>query len=453
MSRVIRPQAGPQTEFLSSSADLVIYGGARGGGKTFAALLEPLRSIHIPGFNAVIFRRTYPQITNAGGLWDKSTEIYPALGGKPSLAKLQWDFPSGATIAFRHLKLEEHKFDWMGLQVCLEEWEELTHFTKSQFLFLLGSNRSTCGVRPYIRCTCNPDADSWVKELVSPFLAEDGYVDLEQVGTIKHFIVEDEEFKFVDADYRDSLGLPPKSLTYINADVWNNQILLEKDPGYLQNLMAQSSVDRARFLGIKGRGGNWLIRAEAGKVFRSDWFNAADGVPTYGEVVRFWDFAATEAQQKGDDPDWTAGVKMLLLDERSYILDVVRSRGTPAEVDKLIINTARRDGAGVPVRWFRDPGQAGIYQTAQLRAKLKGFDAMGVICSLNKYQRAKPLSRALEFSEVLLAEGDWNQSFQSELVSFPDGDHDDQVDAASGAFNYLHGHYNQQFSTSQYRSA
>lgn len=403
--------------------------------------MEPLRHVHVAGFNAVIFRRKSTSIIDPGGLWDKSAELYPSLGAKPSLAKLMWTFPSGATVSFRHLQLEEHKFDWMGLQICLLEFEELTHFTKSQFVFLLGSNRSTCGVEPYIRATCNPDADSWVKELVQPFLAEDGYVNLDEVGNLKYFIVENDQFQFVEADYRDSLGLAPMSFTYINADVWDNEELLKKDPKYLQRLMSQSLVDRERFLGIKGRGGSWNARATAGKVFRSDWFPILDHRPIAKPLkqVRFWDLASSEKQNKGDDPDWTAGVKLGLFPDGLIVLDVVRLQGTPNAVEKAMRNTATQDGVGCPQRWFRDPAQAGVYQDGKLRALLAGYDAMGLLSPVDKYTRAKPFSRAAEFGEVRLIRASWNQEFLNELAGFPDAGHDDQVDAGAGAYAVLTG--------------
>lgn len=77
----IGPQKGPQEQFLSSPADIVIYGGAAGGGKSFALLLEGLRHISNPNFGAVIFRRNVNQITAEGGLWDTASEIYPYAGG------------------------------------------------------------------------------------------------------------------------------------------------------------------------------------------------------------------------------------------------------------------------------------------------------------------------------------------------------------------------------------
>ncbi|MBW4523463.1 MAG: phage terminase large subunit [Scytolyngbya sp. HA4215-MV1] len=440
----VKPQAGPQTAFLSSGADFVLYGGARGGGKTFAALLEPLRHVNVPGFNAVIFRRTYPQITNAGGLWDKSTELYPSLGAKPSLAKCQWDFPAGTTIAFRHLKLEEHKFDWQGLQICLLMFEELTHFSKSQFIFLMGSNRSTCGVRPYIRATCNPDADSWVKDLVKPFLAEDGYVDLDQVGTIKHLIIEDEQFKFVDESYRDELGNPPISFTYISADVWDNEELLKKDPGYLRNLMAQSAVDRDRFLGIKGRGGNWNIKASAGKLWRPHWVEIVDTVPQFipgrDKMVRFWDLAATAKKVSGNDPDFTAGAKLARINGTIYILDYREEQVSPLQVDRMMRNTAIEDGVYCLQRWEQEHGgSAGIRDSAHRRQLLAGFDAMGVLPRGDKVARFSPFSSACEFGEVKMLRGGWNTRVINGLSLFPDGKHDEDADTHSGAYNELMG--------------
>ena len=86
----ISAQPGPQTAFLQTAADICIYGGAAGGGKTVGLILEPLRHVRrVPGFTAVFFRRTTPQITNPGGLWDESESFYPRLGGIPHLRALE----------------------------------------------------------------------------------------------------------------------------------------------------------------------------------------------------------------------------------------------------------------------------------------------------------------------------------------------------------------------------
>src|SRR5882724_626948 len=148
----ISAQAGPQTAFLQTAADICIYGGAAGGGKTVGLILEPLRHVgRVPGFTAVFFRRTTPQITNPGGLWDESQNFYPRLGGTPHLRAQEWRWPCGGKIKFSHLQLATTVYDWQGAQITLICFDELTHFTAHQFFYLLSRNRSTCGVKPYIR--------------------------------------------------------------------------------------------------------------------------------------------------------------------------------------------------------------------------------------------------------------------------------------------------------------
>jgi hypothetical protein len=181
-----RPQSGPQTAFLASPADIVVYGGAAGGGKSFGLLLEPLRHAQKPDFRAVVFRRTSPQITAGGGLWDTAAKVYPRLGADPNRSALKYRFPSGAEVAFRHLQHEETKHDYDGSQLALIGFDELTHFTATQFFYLLSRNRSTAGVRPYVRATCNPDAGSWVKPFIQWWIDPlTGYPIPERVGVLR----------------------------------------------------------------------------------------------------------------------------------------------------------------------------------------------------------------------------------------------------------------------------
>ena len=143
---MISAQPGPQTEFLRTPADIAVYGGAAGGGKTVGLILEPLRHVgRVANFTAVFFRRTMPQITNPGALWDETLNFYPRLGGTPHLGAREWRWPRGGKIKFSHQKFETTVYDWQGAQITLICFDELTHFSAHQFFYMVSRNRSTCG--------------------------------------------------------------------------------------------------------------------------------------------------------------------------------------------------------------------------------------------------------------------------------------------------------------------
>ncbi len=436
----VRPQAGPQEAFLASAADLVIYGGAAGGGKTWALLLEPLRHIGRPDFSAVVFRRTYPQVTNPGGLWDESMKLYPLVGAAPRLSELSWRFPSKAAVRFAHLQHETSRLDWQGSQVPLLCFDELTHFTRDQFFYMLSRNRSTCGVRPYVRATCNPVPDDdpvggWIHEFIGWYIGADGYAIPERSGVVRWFVNVSDMLHWADdpanlvARFPDVL---PKSFTFIRSSLYDNKILMAQDPGYLANLQALPLVDRERLLG-----GNWKIRAEAGKVFNRLWFEVIDAAPAGGRTVRFWDLAATEKSIAKPDPDFTVGVKMRRVGDLYYVLDAIAEQVSPARTDTLIMNTAGQDGDGVSVRFEREGGASGVRDARSLTAMLAGYDVRAVSPQGDKVMRAKGLAAQTEAGNVKIVRGPWNDRFLRTLHAFPDGAHDDEVDAASGAFNEL----------------
>lgn len=153
-------------------------------------------------------------------------------------------------------------------------------------------------------------------------------------------------------------------------------------------------------------------------------------------LCRFWDLASTEAQA-GSDPDWTVGVLMgRRSDGRFWVLDVVRARLGPQGVRNLIRQTAERDGTGVAVRLEREGGASGkIAADAIITDELAGYPARAIKPTVGKAERAEPLAAQVEAGNVSIARSGWNAAFLAELRSFPDGDHDDQVDAASGGFS------------------
>lgn len=431
-------QEGPQTEFLKSSADIVIFGGAAGGGKSFALLLEPLRHINNPNFTAVIFRRNSTQVRNQGGLWQESMRLYKQLGGHPREAYLEWIFPSGARIKFAHLEHQKTVYDWQGSQISFIAYDELVHFEASQFFYLLSRNRSMAGVAGYIRATCNPDCDSWVRQLIDWWISEEGYPIPERAGIIRWFIRNDDNLvwaasrqELIDRYGADEL---PKSLTFIPSSVYDNKILIERDPAYLANLKALSRVERMRLLG-----GNWNIRPSGGNIFRKEWFTMVDAIPAgYISAVRFWDRAATKPNEINKDPDWTRGLKLYRYKDGTFLVaDIKSMRDTPGQVERFIKAVAYSDTQQVRVMSQQDPGSAGVAEAENFVRMLAGFDVRTMTTSKDKLTRAKPVSAQVEAGNIKILRAPWNEDFFSEVENFPDGKHDDQVDCLSGSFNAL----------------
>jgi predicted phage terminase large subunit-like protein len=443
----ISVQPGRQTEFLSTTADICVYGGAAGGGKTFALLLEPLRHVNrIANFSAVFFRRTMPQITNPGGLWDESLKLYPRVGGVAHVRDREWRWPGGGKIKFSHLQLDGTVYHWQGAQITLICFDELTHFTAHQFFYLLSRNRSTCGVRPYIRATCNPDADSWVADFLAWWIdPQTGLAIPERAGVLRYFVRVSDKIIWADRpeaimdylprpeDLPPGFDLPPPiSVTFIPATVFDNPALLRANPEYYMWLESLPLLERARLLC-----GNWKIRPAAGLYFKREWCTIVDEVPTDLDIVRYWDLAATE-KTEFNDPDWTVGIKLGRDRNGGYwLLDMIRGRANPGDVEKMLLNIASQDGKRVRIGFGQDPGQAGKSQAQHLVRALGNFTVVASPESGDKLTRFGPFSSQCRAGNVKVKRANWNEELFRVLEGFPDLPHDDEVDACSGAYEML----------------
>lgn len=441
--RIVRPQPGPQEDFLASSADIAIAGGAAGVGKTFGLTLEGTRHVRNPDFGAVFFRRTYQQVTQQGGLWDTAYRLYPALGARPNDSDLFWAFPKGAEIKYAHMQHLKDRIAWDGSQVCLLGFDQLESFLEQQFWYMFSRNRSTCGVRPYIRATCNPVPDDdpiggWLRKLIDWWIGEDGYPIKARAGKVRWFARIQEQLEW--ADSREALiarfpkispiDLQPKSLTFIPGKLEDNPILLRENPDYRGNLLAMTLVERERLLG-----GNWNIRPEAGKVFNRAWFEIVDAAPVDAQRVRYWDKAGTE-----DGGDWSAGVRMSRTPEGIYFVeDSERGQWSPKDRNVVMKQKAEADGRAIAIWIEQEPGSGGK-ESAQISiVDLAGWNVRAEPVTGDKLTRAQPFAAQAEARNVKVVRGPWNEAWLSEHHRFTgkEGGVDDQVDASSGAFNKL----------------
>lgn len=448
---ILRPQAGPQEQFLASPADIIIFGGAAGGGKSYAVLLEPLRHVTTnKKFHAVIFRRNATQVRNPGGLWDASNSMYPRTGGIPLQQPMDWRWPKGGRVKFSHLESENSVNDWQGSEVPLIIFDELTHFLESQFFYMLSRNRSLSGVKGYMRATTNPDAESWVAKLIEWWIdQETGYAIEERSGVIRYFIRIDGTIIWADTaeelieTYKNPL-IPayhheqpqPKSLTFIVSKLTDNKVLMERDPTYMANLKAMSRVERERLLN-----GNWKIRPTAGLYFQRSEASIVESAEDVVSYARYWDLAATEPGEGNPDPDYTIGFLLGRRKNGRYvILDIIRVRQRAFKVRELVIRTANNDTRKVGIGISQDPGQAGKDQADSYVTDLAGYKVKVFRETGSKVVRAEPFAAQWQAGHVDVLRGAWNDVLFTEFELFPSPNvHDDQVDAGSGAFGMLAG--------------
>ena len=226
------PNEGPQTDFLAASEKDVLYGGAAGGGKSFAMLIDPLRYCHFSEHRALILRRSMPELRE---LIDKSRELYPKAfkGAKFKEVEKLWQFPSGAKIEFGFLERDADVYRYQGQAYSWIGFDEITHLpTEFGWNYLASRLRTTNPELPtYLRCTANPGGVGahWVK---------------------KRYIEPHEENK----TFKGSDGLTRK---FIPARLQDNPFLAE-DGEYERMLLSLPAVQRKQLLE-----GNWEINEGA----------------------------------------------------------------------------------------------------------------------------------------------------------------------------------------------
>jgi predicted phage terminase large subunit-like protein len=391
----VRPHP-PQLAFLMLAHREALYGGAAGGGKSAALLMAALQYVDVPGYSAILFRRSYTDLSLPGALMDRAHEW---LGGTDAHWNDQtktWAIPKGGTVTFGYLASPNDKFRYQSAEFQFIGFDELTQFPELDYRYLFSRLRrlSTAEVPLRMRAASNPGGigHDWVKQR---FLTE-----------------RPPDRAFIPAKLQDNLSLDAEQYT---------KSLSELDPITRQQLL----------------NGDWTAR-HGGSKFRREWFDTVDIAPPESRFIRFWDLAAT-FPEAGEDPDWTAGVKLGLHPNGSfYVADVQRFRETPHVVEAKIKRTAEVDGVGCAVRMEQEPGASGVMTIDHYaRQVLLGYDFRGVKTTGAKEERANPVSAAAERKQIKIVRANWRTAFLDEIEAFPLGSHDDQVDALSGAYQEL----------------
>ena len=395
-----------QKVFLRTYSLEALFGGAAGGGKSSALLMAALQYIDVPQYSAILFRRTYADLALPGAIMDR----FQAWTGPEE--EVRWNantytatFPSGARISFGYLNNSQDYLRYKGAEFQFIGMDEVTEIREADYRYLFSRLRRPASgplakVPLRMRCASNP-APNWVRQ---------------------RFIIEgqSEGRIFVPSYLQDNPG--------IDAD------------SYRQSLQALDPVERKRL-----EEGDWWSTT-LGSMFDRESVVLLDQteIPertSRARAVRFWDLAATEPSSSNPDPDWTVGTLMMFDQGIAYVLDIKRARVKGEKVEQLIAQTAYEDGHGVPIRMEQEPGSSGKALVDQYaRYIVPGYDFVGMRSTGDKVTRARPFAAALANGNVRAVRGPWLTDWLDELSSFPEaGDHDDQVDSATGAFTHLTG--------------
>ncbi len=380
-----------------------LYGGAAGGGKSDALLMAALQYVHIPGYAALLLRRTYADLALPEALMDRASTWLAGSSARWRDAEKTWHFPSGATLTFGYLAAERDKYRYQSSAFQYIGFDELTQFTETQYRYLFSRLRrgaAAVNVPLRMRSASNPGGigHEWVKQ---------------------RFIVEG----------------AASGRHFVKAKLPDNPSLDQAE--YVASLMELDPITRQQLLD-----GDWSAR-HGGSMFQRQWFEIVDAAPVKNIVwCRFWDMAATEPKE-GVKPDATAGVLMGRTTEGIvYVGDVQWTQSTPLDTERLVKQTAILDTATLPpgllIRMEQEPGSSGKTVIDHYQRKvLPGYNFRGRPSTGQKYIRAGPFSSQAEAENVKLISGPWNGRYLDEHEGFPEIDRDDQVDGSSGAYNEL----------------
>ena len=402
-----RAQPGPQTWLISCPIGDLFFGGSRGGGKTDGCLGDWMLHAQSYGKDArgVWFRRSLPEIE---GAQSRMLALFPALGGTYIVQSRTWRFPNGATLRLRYLEADQDATRYQGHSTTWLCFDEVQTWATSFALDMLRATlRSAAGVPTRLVCTGNPGGrgHEWVKRRyidpappLTPFVGEDG-----------------------------------TQRVFIPSKLQDNQALMLADPTYVDRLRASGP----EWLVRAWLEGDWDARLE-GDIVKAEWLSHTwDRLPdrrNLDRVVVSVDCAnKTEPQN-----DWTAIVVLAEFGGHVAIVDCHRVKLTFPDLQARV--------AAVCAQWT--PNVVLIEDAANGTALLQQLRATPTWRwptlpvkhgGKSKVVRLFAETPMLESGRVLLprAPVPWVRSFRDELLRFPTGPHDDQVDALSQGLEYL----------------
>ncbi len=404
------PQPGPQSALTSCPVEEVLYGGARGGGKTDGLAGSWLRHWVDHGSNArgILFRRTYDELEE---VLARLLDLLPPLGARYRAGAKTFYMPqggpSGGFLKLRYLEAERHASRYQGHSYTWLGIDEAGNFpTPAGIDRLRGTMRSKAGVPPLMRLTANPGGvgHAWIKErYIDPGPAMVPFTD-ETTGARR---------------------------VYIPSRVSDNPALLDADPNYVERLRASGPP----WLVQAWLKGDWSASADGG-VFSPEWFRYYDRLPPDAFLIQSWDTASKAGELHDYSVCTTWGVSRLGF----FLVDVDRQKLTYPALKRAIVDNAAQHVPRAIIIEDKGSGTSAIQE-------LRGETALPIVPyepgDKDKVTRAMGVTSLYEAGRVFHPRSaPWLQDHEIELTIFPEGAHDDQVDSVVQALAYANRHAN-----------
>ena len=443
---IFSPCSKPQEQFLNSEAFFTLYGGSAFAGKSICLLGGMLPIIGYSGTRAVVIRKTTKQLSGSGSLFDAAINLYSKVDPKLKIKSrdLTLVFSSGAELQFTYLDRDADRMNLQGREysrICFDECQQLSY---DNVMYALSRLRSTRVPYPLKSVgTCNPDPDSFLYNFVKHSLDDDQIPIRRDSYPTRYFFRTSNDILWYDTleEAQSVHGTDKesgvKSFLFIPGSIYDNPIGLKQNEGYIATLKALPRVESDRLLK-----GAWVRESKSG-FFKREWVSIVEHPSlTAKKRVRAWDLAFSEISEAKPDCDATAGVLVSKDNESVYnVEDVVTIRKRVHEVEKLIFETAYKDGFGTMISLPLDPGATAGAYCKDLSRKLseRGFIVKLTRPDKGKQQRFLPFGSVSEAGFVTVTRADWNDAYFKELeqMDFTNKTHDDMGDATSDAFFHL----------------
>ena len=436
-----------QAAFLRLDCLEAFYGGAGGGGKSDGLLMAALQYVDVPGYAALLIRRNFADLALPNALMDRAHSWLDRL---PNVhwneARKQFKFPCSATLTFGYLEGGRDADRYASAEFQMISVDEVTQFNEQQYLDLFARLRAPACRRCEFEQEYRRHRQNHARQIKScsfctalevqkrlgdqrnfPHLNA-AHIPLRMrsasnPGNVGH--------EWVKRRFVTRLGAPAGERLFVPARLDHNPYINRDE--YTKSLLNLDPVTRDRILK-----GDWEARSVRG-VLKREWFQMVDVPPAELEIIRYWD----TAYQKTKTSDFTVGVKYGIAHNGvGYILHVARMQGTPHEVESFIANIAGQDSRSIRVVLQQEPGSgSALWIDAMRRGLLLGYPVYADQVRGTKFERSQPFRAAAEAGNLKLIRGAWNEAFLEECEQFSPNEkeyaHDDQVDAACGAFNYI----------------